>query len=339
MILENSGYLVISFDYELMWGDIHQWKFNGYKSNVENVCFILPRLIELLEKYNVSATFTTVGLIMRNGKEDVLSDLPEILPTYENKELSPYENEYINNISNDESYCYFAPKMIELLNSSKNIEVGTQTYSHYYCWAKGQKKEQFDADLRKAVDVAETHGIKLKSIVFPRNQICKSYLDICKKYGLTSYRGNPRHFYPDAQSFNTSSSKYLNFFINIFNRLFRFLDSFINLSGKTSYPLTYIYAEKGLANIKASRFLRPNKKRKNIFEKLKFIRIKNEIIYAAKHGEVYHLWCHPHNLGVDVDENIDLFEKILKVYTDCRNKYGMKSCTMAELAEIAERYK
>lgn len=49
--------------------------------------------------------------------------------------------------------------------------MGTHTFCHYYCWAKGQTPEQFDADLSQACKIAAKQGLILKSIVFPRNEV------------------------------------------------------------------------------------------------------------------------------------------------------------------------
>jgi hypothetical protein len=53
---------------------------------------------------------------------------------------------------------------------------------------------------------------------------------------------------------------------------------------------------------------------------------------AAKKNEIFHIWWHPHNFGVDTDENLAFLSRVLEEYEELRERYGMKSMTMAELA-------
>ncbi|MDA9591963.1 hypothetical protein N9R78_02755 [Pelagibacteraceae bacterium] len=60
-------------------------------------------------------------------------------------------------------------------------------------------------------------------------------------------------------------------------------------------------------------------------------RIKNEMLYAAKNEMDYHLWWHPHNFGVNTNENIQNLEKILKYYDYLKKIYGMGNCNISEV--------
>ena len=312
----NKGIFIISLDFELMWGNIESWTVDGYgKTHVANVRKVILRMLELLQQWHVKATFDIVGLIMQKHGD---VEIPSVVPSYTKKTLSPYEN-IINNIKKKDEQLYFAPDIIDTLKSSPYVEIGTQTYCHYYCQEEGQTLEQFDADIETACRVAKRRDIVLKSIVFPRNQILKEYLAICKKYGLTSYRGNAMKFFDVPQSF----------FDKYKNRVFRLIDSYLNISGFTSYNIDSYEDE--IMNIPASRFLRPYSRRLFFLEGLKISRIKKEMKYAARHNEIYHLWWHPHNFGGDLKKNFELVEKIFKFYKELNEEYGMQSMTMSEL--------
>ena len=62
--------------------------------------------------------------------------------------------------------------------------------------------------------------------------------------------------------------------------------------------------------------------------------LKKEMEKAAKCGEMYHLWWHPHNFGANIEDNLKNLENVLKYFSYCREKYGMKTYTMNELSEI-----
>ena len=68
-----------------------------------------------------------------------------------------------------------------------------------------------------------------------------------------------------------------------------------------------------------------------IINSLRLNRIKNEIIQAAKAGEIYHLWWHPHNFGIDPEGAIKTLKSILEVYRYCAETFGMESKTMGEI--------
>jgi hypothetical protein len=56
--------------------------------------------------------------------------------------------------------------------------------------------------------------------------------------------------------------------------------------------------------------------------------------YAAKNNLTYHLWWHPHNFGMDQDENFIFLEKILTHFQFLNTKYNFQSYTMSSLANI-----
>ena len=318
----NQGSFVISLDFELMWGMIDCSSKSGYgQTNVKQVPTVINRLLELFERYGVHATFATVGMIMYRGKEELLKDLPLANhPSYDKYEMSPYENGYISGIAPEEESLFFQLGLIEKIKSTVGMEIGTHTYCHYYCWERGQNLCQFEEDIRKAVSVAEFHGLSLRSIVFPRNQVSSDYLAVCDKYGITSYRGNAKCFFEQSTNRITTLK----------NRICRFLDSYINVGGNTDISYDDIDLTKKPMNIQASRFIRPYSARLRFFDGLRFRRIRKEMLHAARYGKLYHIWWHPHNFGMNIDENLRFIEQILEVYQDCQNRYGMQSFTMDE---------
>lgn len=325
----NHGSLILSLDYELMWGCCEWSTPEKYgETNIRNVPTVIYRMLELFQKYNIRATFATVGLIMHENKESAIKNYPQLLPTYKNEQCSPYKNKYIENIQQKHSALYFDRQMVEFLNSKDNIEVATHTYCHYYCWEPGQTIEEFEADIVKAIETAKEIGIDIKSIVFPKNMVSNEYLKVCSKHGITSYRGNALKY------FNEPNSK----LEAIKNRFFRILDAYINIGGYTSIPYSQIKQDAGVTNIRASRMLRPYTTQLSIFEYLRLNRIKKEIKYAAKHKEMYHLWWHPHNFGANIEKNLSFLEKILQYYKYCNTKYNMHSYTMSEIENLIKNY-
>ena len=321
----EQGAFVISLDFELMWGIIDIASPEDYgKTNVGHVREVVHRMVELFEEYDVKATFATVGMLMVDNVDGIKKVMPSLFPSYNNNRLSPYENRYLDQIRDKDKRLYFAPDLIAYLQKSDNVEIGTHTFCHYYCYEEGQSIEQFEADLKTAIDVAHDRGITVNSIVFPRNQVSREYLTVCAKYGIESYRGNPDRFFAKPNSFWDSMR----------NKIGRFLDSYLNLGGRLSYSFDSINANERPINIKASRFFRPYLKKLYFLESLRINRIRKEIIYAAQHGEIYHLWWHPHNFGRDLIENFANLRKVLECFKMCSAQYGMKSMTMRDVTTI-----
>lgn len=318
-----KGSLVISLDFEMMWG-CHDWTTpEEYgRTNIKQIRIVINRLLNLFERYDIHVTFACVGMLMCNNKEDLLRYIPENKPSYYNQKWSPYKENYINSISQSE--LFYASDIIAMLKLHERVEIASHTFSHYFCWEEGQTLEEFDADIKSAIKVAIKHGIKLDSIIFPRNQVNIDYLYVCSKYGISRFRGIAPEF----------STKPENRFNEIRQRVGRLFDSYVNISGCATIKYSDIIEHSGVTNVPASRFLRPYNRKLALFDSLKLRRIKKEITQAAQNGELYHLWWHPHNFGNNIEKNMMFLEKILKHYKYCREEYGMNSFTIKEFTEF-----
>jgi peptidoglycan/xylan/chitin deacetylase (PgdA/CDA1 family) len=322
--MEKCGKFVISLDFELLWGVRDKKTIEQYGENIRNVHQVIPKLLALFQKYEVKATFSTVGFLFFENKAELNQAIPSTLPDYENKNLSPYNGHFdlVGNSYEEDQY-HFAPQLIKQIKIYPEQEIGTHTFSHYYCLEKGQTTEAFKADLQAAIKVATKNGTELKSLVFPRNQFNESYLKVCKALGIICYRGNETSWLYKAKDSTKET---------LFRRALRLLDTYINLSGHNCHTDEYM-KEDIIANIPASRFLRPLSKKLSFLDGLRLKRIKNAMTHAAKNNLCFHLWWHPHNFGQNQNENFLFLEKILKHHQILSEKYNFKSYTMTSLAK------
>ena len=220
---------------------------------------------------------------------------------------------------------HFAPNLIKHIQKYPGQEIGTHTFSHYYCLESGQTKKAFNADLTAAKLIAMKNGLSTKSLVFPRNQWNEAYLKSIADLGIQCYRGNESSWIYAA----TSDAKQ-----GLFQRAMRLLDSYINLSGH------HTYAYKNCIKVRpfcfpASRFLRPFSKKLAFFDGLRLRRIKKSMLYAAKNNQIFHLWWHPHNFGSNQEQNFNFLNEVLLYFSKLQQEYGMKSLNMSELAMLA----
>ena len=312
----NKGALVISLDFELVWGIFDHIVIKDKVSYFNNTLYAIPKMLEVFEQQNIHVTWATVGMLFNENWDEWLTNQPSVLPTYERAKLNPYDYGKAHQKSGYDQY-FFAPSLIKAIQSVKGQEIGTHTYSHYYCLENGQTIEQFEADIQQAVLMGKKFNIDLKSLVFPRNQFNKDYLDVCAKNLITTIRTNPDDWYWDTTKPDT-----------LFSKLARTGDAYLPL-GKKSYPIETVKPD-SVVGQKASRFLRPQH-RFNMLNTTRLSRIKNEIIQAAQKGEVYHLWWHPHNFGVDTNNALQTLQEIITIFNHCQQTYGMESLTMDEV--------
>lgn len=315
----GHGKLVISLDFEMMWGVRDHRSIATYGENVAAVRKVVPRLIDMADEMGIHLTFGVVGMMMLSGRDALVEFFPTSKPTYTNAVLSPY-GDYIEKMTEQEESYHFAPDLIELIRQHPQHEIGTHTFCHYYCLAEGQTIEQFDTDLETAQKVA---GGFLRSIIFPRNQTNQAYLGVCKKYGITSYRGNEKN------ALNTASAH-----DGLLKRAMRFMDNYINLTGNNTYTDEEIKVSGEPMNIPASRFLRPYSPKLRILDGFRLRRIKTGMTHAARKGETYHIWWHPHNFGSYTEENFEFLKLIFSHYKYLHNQYNMQSYTMNEMQNL-----
>jgi peptidoglycan/xylan/chitin deacetylase (PgdA/CDA1 family) len=319
----QSGILTISLDFELYWGmrELVSLNDENFRQRLLVVYRAIPAILELFDRYNIHATWAVVGFLYFNNAKELQANLPDRLPQYKNLELSPYPD--IKTLDSTTNKFHFCPELIELIKQYPGQEIGTHTFSHYYCLEAGQTKTEFQADLQAANKAAQQVGIENKSLVFPRNQYNREYLDTIAQLGITSYRGNEHHWMYNSVNGDGNS---------LIKRLLRLADSYINLSGHNCYSIEQLKNQYP-SDIPASRFLRSYSAKLKYLDRLKLKRISSSLSYAARTKSIYHLWWHPHNFGENLDRNLEFLEKILVDYQQLHERNKMQSLNMGEIAE------
>jgi hypothetical protein len=319
---QAPGTFIISLDFELHWGMRDVKTVTQYRENLLGVRRAVPAMLATFAEYDVHATWATVGFLFFSRRNELLRALPAERPHYDDERLSPYAEIGAVGYDENEDPFHFARSLLEQIRSSPAQEIGTHTFSHYYCLEPTQSIAAFRADLGAAMTAAADFGIVLKSIVFPRNQYDEGDLRICGEMGLKAFRGNPQSwlYRPRAGADETRCV-----------RASRLIDSYCGLSSHNCYSLAET-AFRVPTNLPASRFLRPYTAKVPAAPALQERRVKGDLTYAARQGLVYHLWWHPHNFGAHLEKNIGMLRRILDHFEGVRERYGMQSKNMAESA-------
>jgi hypothetical protein len=320
----TGGALVISLDFELMWGVRDRLGVSEYGRNILGARAAIPAMLDLFAERGIACTWATVGFLFCAGKDELMASLPAILPAYRLPGLSPYPA--LAGIGRNEKAdpYHFGLSLLCQVQSAPLQEIATHTFSHFYCLEEGGDVTAFRADLVAAQRIAERRGVRLASIVFPRNQVSRAHLGVCRELGLTAFRGRERVWYQRPRPTEAETPAV---------RALRLADAYVPLGGAHAHCPTL---SEGLVDVASSRFLRPATAW-GPFEWVRLARITSAMERAARRGGVFHLWWHPHNFGVDLDANIAFLTAILDHFRKLQDRYGTRSLTMTEVAAEALR--
>jgi peptidoglycan/xylan/chitin deacetylase (PgdA/CDA1 family) len=326
--MTNPGFgaLVISLDFELHWGvrDVHTTR-SPYTRNLYGARNAIPRILDLFGEFDIAATWATVGFLFASSRQQLDEFAPAAKPAYDNRVFFPYDE----SIGTDEQHdpLHFAPSLIKEIRRRPRQEVGSHTFSHYYCREPGQTRETFEADLRSAVAIAAASGMELRSLVLPRNQINREYADVLRDLGIWSYRGTQ----PGSGALSGFAWDFPD---RRWRRAIRLVDAYVNVVGNEVLMWEEVEEEGGLCNVAATIFLRPYDPRLRALEPLRLRRIVSALTAASRSRAIAHIWWHPHNFGAYTDENLAFLRQILEAASRLRASDGLRSLTMLDVARI-----
>lgn len=317
-----GGTLIVSLDFELFWGMLDCCTLDEYRENVMGGRRAIPELLKLFQKYDIHATWAAVGFLFGENYQELSGFFPEEKPSYVNPKLDPYGKFGEIGDNEEEAPCFYAPSLLRKIAETPGQEVGSHTFCHYYCREKGQTVEQFAADIRAAKAIAQAHGYDITSVILPRNQCEKEYTVVLREAGFTAYRDEENDWIHKKVK------------IRPVLRLLRLMDVYFPLTGPGGYRATN---ENGIWNLTGSRMYKPIFTPLIWMENVKLRRIKAQMRHAAQKGLTFHLWWHPHNIGVRTQEHLAQLEEIFSYYEQLKREYGMQSLNMREAAAWNER--
>jgi hypothetical protein len=319
-MIKSSPSLVISLDFELFWGLRDCVPLNVYRENLLGVRQAIPAMLAIFAARKIRVTWATVGFLFCRDKAELEASIPWRLPAYLDGRLSPYDFSTVGNDERDDPF-HFAPSLVRAIADTPGQEVASHTFSHFYCLEPGQTSSDFDADLQSARKAALRLDIDLKSLVFPRNQDNPLYHQVLTDNGIVALR-------PAARGWAYRSSTTVE---PLAKRAARLVDAYVSLGRRSSFRSPRPGAS-GLVAVPASAFLRPYTPRFASLDPLLLRRVADAMTLAAREGEVFHLWWHPHNFGTNLRANLDRLTKLLDHFDVLKATYGMASLSMGDVA-------
>ncbi len=150
----TNGIVTISIDVELLWGR-HDRDWKKFIPVVAQSRSIIKEILELLEKYNIAATWAIVGHLFLDSRK------------------------------NDPGW--YGRDIVRMIKKYPRQEIACHSFSHVIFGDPGCNKETAKSEIRACVALAKKEGIQLTSFIFPRNSV--AHLPVLKKFGFTAYRG------------------------------------------------------------------------------------------------------------------------------------------------------
>lgn len=325
--MNPPGAFVVSLDFELYWGMRDKVPLARYRDRLLGVREAIPAMLERFERHGIHATWAAVGMLLFDDRATLLAALPDPAerPAYRRPGLSAYAGLDALGTNEASDPFHFGLSLARRIAATPGQEIATHTFSHYYCLEPGQTEAQFRADLAAARRAAARVGLPSPvSLVFPRNQCQPAYLAACRDAGIRAWRGNEDAWMYDARAGDEVSRVM---------RAARLMDSHVNISGHhcSARPVP---GSAMPVDIPASRFLRPTRggQGARALSRLRVERIRSSMTAAARAGRVFHLWWHPHNLGIDLGANLAQLDAVLGHFARLRARHGFESVSMGELA-------
>jgi peptidoglycan/xylan/chitin deacetylase (PgdA/CDA1 family) len=313
---------VISLDFELAWGMLGVVDVDGpWRRVALRTREMVPRLLDRFAAHGVAATWATVGLLFAESREEARAYAPTVRPAYR----APIVDPYAAPCGADERHdpIRYAPSLLRTIATCPRQEIGSHAYGHFAALEPGHDREAFAADVAAAVRIAAARDVTLRSWVWPRHQVRPEWLPDLAGAGFVAHRGPPVHrWYAPAPGRQGGPAV----------RAGRLLDAYLPLTGPGAHAWTALHRRHGVTNVPESRFLRPPGR---VLEALRVRRVVRALRHAAVHGQVLHVWWHPHNLAVDPDAGLAAVGALLDAYDEARDAFGMASLTMAEAAAVA----
>ncbi|RQG97109.1 polysaccharide deacetylase family protein [Natrarchaeobius chitinivorans] len=291
------GSVVISLDAELGWG------FHDLESPPDDRVEAGRRgwstMLELLDTYDVPATWAVVGHLMLESCDGRHDDHPAPEGWFDRERSEWRHREDLR----------FAPDLVtDLLESDVDHEFASHSFSHVLFGDPKTDRNLAAAELERSASIAADWGLSVDSFVYPRNDV--DHRDVLAEYGVRCYRGRS----PTGDGVR-----------GLFDSMVRDRSLLVEPS----------VDEYGLVNVPASAFLfgfegPARTVAETVWRDPMVVQARRGIDEAIEKNGVCHLWLHPNNLVDDRDD--ERMRSILEYIDRRRTEAGLTVETMGELA-------
>lgn len=312
------GVMVLSLDLELSWGRFDKLQISELEAQSIEERTNIKRLLALLDRYEIPATWAMVGHLMLDGcSRDLKGQVHSEVTPHARYSWLPHEWFKFDPCSAAEhAPAWYAPDIIDWIRGGRvQHEIGSHSFAHIYFGDPECTPAVANADLQAALDAAALKGVALRSFVFPRNQV--GHLSLLRQFGFHTYRGATPELMPGSKG--------------TMRRLVNWLDQ---LLARIPQPVQAEEIIPGLWNIPGNHFFMARDGiRKYIPMSSRVLKGIKGIDQAVQTGQLYHLWFHPFNLNADANAMFSGLERILSYASQMRNEGLLQILTMDEYGQ------
>lgn len=301
---------VLSIDTELAWGTRGD---AFYRTDYERTRDVIGRLLALLARYEIPATWAVVGhLFLDSCARDAKGVLhPEIV----RPEGWTGKNDWFlmdPGTSRLHDPIWYGDDVIDLIKScAYPQEIGSHSFSHFY--ADACSRESFASDTAEAVRVSREAEVAPVAYVFPQNRV--NHLDVLREQGFTCYRGSDENWYRRLPK--------------LLKKVAHMVDDYFIPTAPAVQPRL----ESGLVNIPGSWFYGHARGwAKYLPVRMRVAKVKAGLRAAMNEKGVFHLWFHPFNLASDPEGLLQGLEDIFKYVQELRVAGKLETSSMGQLA-------
>jgi len=319
-----SAAMVLSFDFELAWGNRRLGKTVD-AARFARVHEVVLSLLQTFSEYELPATWATVGHLMLR-KEDCRG---EVFPL----DVSPpsfrgYPSGWYDGIPAPdaaEAHAFYAPRSVRaILDSPVEHEIACHTFTHVPIGDAGCSEATAAGELELCRRSAERWGLELGSFVFPRNIVGR--LGLLASAGFRCYRAANSEWYWFGHAHEIYRRRPLRYPV----WCLRFLDEWLAVAP----PLPPVRRRNELWEIPHSMFF-PGRSGVSKWVPLErqVQRAVRGLERAAQRQRVFSLWTHPQNFLTDSRAALAAFGRICAAAARLREQGHLEVLTMRQVAD------
>ena len=302
---------MVCFDCEGKWGfaDHIDGSYDSVITN-DNLNIVYKKLIQILNRYELKGTFAFVGAFTMSIEEyQIHKDW--FLDVYINGKS--WNQSFKQQASKENFDGWLNPEAFKIVERESKHEISAHGFSHLLLSESIIEKSDFIEEMRLLKQVSAFAGRKLKTFVYPHNQI--GYTDELRKAGFLGYREAP-----------ALDNRPMGQFVKRIERLATEFNVFAKAQNHS-------HAD-SLVAIPSGRFLNwRSGLRKKIPHSLTIKRWNHIIKDAIHNNKLVHLYTHPHNF-ITGDHMFELFDDILKIISEAKIKNEIVNLTQEEYVEL-----
>jgi len=299
----TTGVFVLSFDCEMLWGCHHIGGLAAFPY-LRDCRATYRRLLDVLRRYEIPATFAFVGGIALSP-EEFDRRVAEFSPAY--RAWTSRARDAAGSLSS----VLFDPSLIEAVaRDPLQHEIGAHGFTHR-CFTD-MRASDAERDFAAAAAALRPYSARITSFVFPENRC--AHIDVLAKSPFTLYRSSERRWYSG--------------YAGPYARLGHYVDQALAVTP----PLATIDRHQRPAVISDSLMLFTHRGvRKFIPGAVRRKKAQRGLDDAIRRGGVFHLWMHPWELG-HTPKSFDVLDSILATVAIARAAGQIDVRTMAQAA-------